>query len=124
MRPVLLRPPLQTHLRIRKYSWGVVQAHVFLERAQPAVGSVLQQSPRLVRLWFSDAIKPALSRVRVFAIDGDAVATGGIEVDPSVPGIVSVSINPLPAGVYKVVWRVVAPDAHVSEGDFSFRVGK
>ncbi len=29
---------------------------------------------------------------------------------------------PLPAGVYRVTWRVVSRDTHTTEGDFTFEV--
>ncbi|HWW93893.1 MAG TPA: copper resistance protein CopC [Vicinamibacteria bacterium] len=33
-----------------------------------------------------------------------------------------VSLNPLGPGTYRVKWRVLSVDTHVTEGDFTFRV--
>ena len=34
--------------------------------------------------------------------------------------ILRASLKPLAAGTYKVVWRVVSVDTHVTNGDFRF----
>jgi methionine-rich copper-binding protein CopC len=33
-----------------------------------------------------------------------------------------VSLPSLPPGSYKVVWRILSVDTHVSEGNFAFRI--
>ena len=44
-------------------------------------------------------------------------------VDPENPRLLHVSLPPgLNAGTYKVVWRVVSVDTHVTEGSFTFQV--
>jgi len=34
-----------------------------------------------------------------------------------------VALKPLPAGTYKVIWRVLSVDTHRTNGSFTFRVG-
>ncbi len=43
-----------------------LEAHAFLERAEPPVGSTMQASPSEVRVLFTEKIEPALSSVQVF----------------------------------------------------------
>jgi methionine-rich copper-binding protein CopC len=43
-------------------------------------------------------------------------------VDRGDARILRVSLPPLSPGTYRVVWRVLSVDTHVSEGDFTFDV--
>jgi methionine-rich copper-binding protein CopC len=44
------------------------------------------------------------------------------QVDPTHRVVIRVSLQPLAPGDYKVVWRAVSIDTHVTEGDFAFHV--
>jgi hypothetical protein len=97
-------------------------AHAFLQRAEPRVGSTVRTPPAQVRLWFSERLEPAFSSVRVVNETGERVDKEDNKVTPSAPKQLSVSLPPLPAGIYRVFWRVLSVDTHVTEGDFTFRV--
>lgn len=97
-------------------------AHAFLDHALPAVGSTVHASPHDVRLWFTEQLEPAFSRVRVLDASGKEVDAGDSHVDPSDATVLTASLPALPPGSYKVVWRVVSVDTHVTEGDFTFDV--
>jgi methionine-rich copper-binding protein CopC len=97
-------------------------AHAFLDRAEPRSGSMLTASPPRVRLWFTGALEPAYSRVHVVNAAGERVDAGDSQVDAGNRAVLTVSLPALPPGAYKVVWRILSVDTHVSEGDFSFRV--
>jgi hypothetical protein len=38
--------------------------------------------------------------------------------------VLQVPLKPLGPGTYRVKWRVLSVDTHVTEGDFTFRVSK
>ena len=97
-------------------------AHVVLQRADPPVGSAVSVAPREVRLVFSEALEPAFSRAQVVGPDGQRVDTGS-RVDPAAPNVLRVALRSLAAGSYRVVWRVVSKDTHVTSGNFTFTVG-
>ena len=97
-------------------------AHAFLDHALPAVGSTVHESPRSVRLWFTEPLEPAFSRVRVVDASGKAVDSGDSHLDASDPSILTASLPALGPGTYRVRWRVVSVDTHVTEGDFTFDV--
>ena len=97
-------------------------AHAFLDRAEPRAGSTLKAPPPRVRLWFTGALEPAYSRVHVVNAAGERVDAGDSQVDAANRAVLTVSLPALAAGTYKVVWRILSVDTHVSEGDFSFRV--
>ena len=100
----------------------VVGAHAFIERADPRVGSTVHTSPALVRLWFTEKLEPAFSSVQVLNEAGQRVDKGDAAVDPSAPKQLRISLSSLSPGTYKVVWRVLSVDTHVTEGNFTFRV--
>ena len=100
----------------------VAGAHAFLERADPRVGSTVRASPVQVRLWFTERLEPAFSSVQVVNESGQRVDRGDSQVDPSAPKQLWISLSPLLPGTYKVIWRVLSVDTHVTEGSFTFRV--
>ena len=44
------------------------------------------------------------------------------KADPPVDAEMHVSLSPLEPGVYKVAWRAVSIDTHVTEGNHTFTV--
>jgi copper resistance protein C len=101
-----------------------LEAHAFLKRAEPAVGSTAQTSPSEVRICFTENIEPAFSTIQVFDASGKEVDKRDVHLDRSNHALLHVSLPPLGAGTYKVVWRVVSVDTHVTNGNFTFRVAR
>src|SRR5881397_4408152 len=99
-----------------------LEAHAFLQRAEPAVGSTVQTSPSEVRVLFTEKIEPALSSVQVFDGSGKEVDKRDVHLDRSNHALLRISLQPLQGGTYKVVWRVGSIDTHVTKGSFTFRV--
>jgi len=99
-----------------------LEAHAFLQQAEPGVGSTVQASPNEVKIRFTERIEPALSKIQVFAATGDEVDKRDAHLDRSDPAILIVSLPKLGIGTYKVVWRVVSIDTHVAEGNFTFHI--
>lgn len=97
-------------------------AHAFLDHADPRVGSEVDRAPGQVTLWFTEALEPAFSSVKVLDADGREVDGGDGKVVDSDRAVMRVSIPPLAAGKYRVVWRVLSADTHVTKGNFTFRV--
>ena len=101
---------------------GSASAHAFLDHAQPSVGSVVHAAPARVEVWFSEDLEPAFSTLNVM----NAASKQVDRMDKSVPGgdrsRMSVSLNALPPGKYRVRWRAVSIDTHVTYGDFTFEI--
>lgn len=97
-------------------------AHAFLDHATPAVGSVIHASPAQVRLWFTQELEPAFSTVQVQDRDGRRVDKQDNNVDRANPVLMQVTLPQLAPGRYRVVWRALSVDTHVTEGDFTFNV--
>jgi methionine-rich copper-binding protein CopC len=97
-------------------------AHAFLKDANPGVGSTMQTSPSEVRIRCPENIEPAVSSIQVFDASGKEVDKHDLHLDRSDHALVHISLPPLRAGIYKVVWRVVSVDTHVTNGNFTFLV--
>ena len=99
-----------------------LDAHAFLKDANPGVGSTIQTSPSEVRIRFTENIEPAVSSIQVFDASGKEVDKRDLHLDRSDHALLHVSLPPLEAGSYKVIWRVVSVDTHVTNGNFTFRI--
>lgn len=97
-------------------------AHAFLDRSDPRVGSTVRTPPAQVRLWFTESLEPAFSSVQVVNEAGQRFDNGNSQVDPSNLALLKVSLPSLLPGTYRVIWRVLSVDSHVTEGNFTFRV--
>lgn len=100
----------------------LVAAHVFPERAEPRVGAVIDNSPSRVRVWFDAEIEPAFSTLRILDAQGRRVNQEAGQVDSEQSRLLDVRLPPLSPGTYHVLWRVIARDGHVTEGDYFFTV--
>ncbi len=102
---------------------GTAFAHAVLERAEPSAGAVLRTAPSEVTLLFSEPIEPTFSRIQVADQSGQRAEAGKARIDPSNKRLLHMALQPqLAPGTYKVTWRVVSVDTHVSQGSFSFVV--
>jgi copper resistance protein C len=102
--------------------WVRLEAHAFLKEAEPRVGSMVQTSPKEIRIRFTENLEPAFSGIQVFDASGNEVDKHDAHLDPSDHSLLHVSLPRLGAGIYKVVWRVVSVDTHVTKGSFTFRI--
>lgn len=100
-----------------------VEAHAFLVRAEPRVGSKMNKVPSEVRVWFSEAVQTGVSSIKVFDVSGKQVDRKDTHSDRANRSVLCVSLIPgLTAGAYKVVWRVTSKDTHVTDGNFHFEI--
>jgi methionine-rich copper-binding protein CopC len=100
-----------------------VEAHAFLVRAEPRVGSKVHKAPTQVRVWFSEAVQASVSSIQVFDVNGKQVDKKDTHSDRANHAILCVSLIPaLTPGTYKVIWRVTSADTHVTSGDFHFQI--
>jgi copper resistance protein C len=101
---------------------GVAWSHAFLDHAEPRVGSTVKSPPSQVRAWFTQSLEPAFSTLEVLNERGERVDQGPSKADAANPALLQVPLKPLGPGTYRVKWRVLSVDTHVTEGDFTFRV--
>ena len=107
-----------TLLLLIQGSW----AHAFVDHTEPAVGSQIHSAPTQVKIWFTEKLEPALSKIQVFDISGQEIDKRDVKIDQSNAALLTVSLPELKPGNYKVVWRAVSVDTHVTTGNFTFEL--
>ena len=100
----------------------LANAHAFLDHADPRVGSMVTGSPPVVKIWFTEELEPAFSKIEVFDAGGHEVDLKDNKVDTANTALMSVSLPKLLPGNYRVIWQAVALDTHHTTGSFPFMV--
>ena len=103
---------------------GPAFAHAHLVKADPKVGSTVAKAPMHLWLRFNEVLRLAGSGAELVAPDGHAQVLT-LSQDPKDVRAVIAPVPPnLPPGRYQVRWKALSPDAHHTQGDFSFTVGR
>ena len=100
-----------------------VSAHASLESSDPSPSAVLESSPDVIRLEFTEPVSPAADAISLFDASGAAIRGGSVGSGESPTTVVLSGFPPLADGVHVVAWRVVSSDGHVVQGAFTFTVG-
>src|SRR5271169_4401335 len=85
----------------------VAEAHAFLDRAEPRVGSTVPTAPRELSLTFTQNLEPAFSSVEVTDANGSRVDLGKPSISTST---MRVGLKQLSPGTYRVRWQVLSVD--------------
>jgi methionine-rich copper-binding protein CopC len=97
-------------------------AHAFLDHAEPKVGCTVGSAPKEMKLWFTQELEPAFSSLAVQDAQGKEVDKKDAHLDAKDKTLFLVSLPPLPAGTYTVIWHVVSVDTHKTQGRFEFTI--
>jgi len=95
-----------------------VEAHAFLDHADPKVGSTVS-APAQVTVFMTEELEAAFCTLQVWNAAGTEVDKKNIDVSGAT---MTVSLPALRAGTYKVIWKAVATDTHKTSGTFTFTV--
>lgn len=102
-----------------------VFAHANLEQSSPAANASLTATPSEIRLWFTEPLEPAFSRITLRDRTGTVVETAASLIDPVDAYQMVLPLDALPDGLYTVAWRVIsAADGHPTEGSFAFGINE
>ena len=124
--PMRLRAILMTIVLIMLLvtSTATALAHALLVRSIPEANATLDRAPAQIELFFSEAVDPSFSSIKVLDAQGQAVDNNDSKVDPADPTHLTVSLRSLPDGIYTVSWNTLSEvDSHVTQGSFPFAVG-
>jgi methionine-rich copper-binding protein CopC len=101
---------------------GHAQAHAFLAKSEPAVGSTVTNAQAVIRLEFTEAIEIAFSGIDMTNASGSALSLKAVRFADAAHKVLMADLPMLTPGAYRVKWHVVSVDTHRSEGDFTFTV--
>lgn len=90
-----------------------------LVSSHPADGAVLDTTPHTISLMFMHPVQ--LSVVHLSTLSGEIIPVT-LDLEQSPKSEVSVPLEILPAGFYRVVWRAHGEDGHAMSGNFSFTI--
>jgi methionine-rich copper-binding protein CopC len=101
-------------------SWS----HAFPVRSDPRVGWTIPSAPSKVTIWFDGELETAFSVITVYNSDKQQVDKGNSRVIGSDGSVLEVDLPVLATGIYRVYWKALSKDTHVTEGDFTFSIEK
>jgi methionine-rich copper-binding protein CopC len=99
---------------------GAASAHAFPIRSEPRVGWTVDAAPAKVTIWFDGELEAAFSTITVYDVTKRQVDKRNCHVNDA--SVLEVDLTPLSPGVYRVYWKALSKDTHVTEGDFSFAI--
>ena len=98
--------------------------HAFPTHSEPRVGWTIANSPPKVTIWFDGELEPAFSTIAVYNSAKQQVDKGNSHINSKDATVLEVDLPNLGPGTYRVYWKALAKDTHVTEGDFSFAIAK
>jgi methionine-rich copper-binding protein CopC len=105
-------------LALQSSAW----AHAFLDHAEPKVGGTISSSPAEIKIWFTQNLEPAFSKLEVQDAQGKEVDKKDAHLDDKDKSLFLVSLPELPPGTYTVIWHAVSVDTHKTQGHFEFTI--
>jgi copper resistance protein C len=118
MKKITIQSLVVLFLALQSHAW----AHAFLDHAEPKVGSAVTNSPAEIKIWFTQELEPAFSKLEVQDAQGKEVDKKDAHLDAKDKSLFLISLPRLPAGTYTVIWHVVSVDTHRTQGRFEFTV--
>jgi methionine-rich copper-binding protein CopC len=120
---VMIRKTILLSLGILSLSLGTALAHSYIERASPADGEVLKNSPAAIQVWFSDPLIPETGIITLSNTQGEDIPLASVQPDQDDPRLLIADLNrELPNGTYIASVTGLATDGHRSTGTFTFQV--
>lgn len=105
------------------FTVSAADAHPQVKAAGPAPGSVVNASPKALRIQFNEAIEIGFSGVEITNEKGEKQATGTATNAANDKAQLIVPITgELKPGKYTVAWHAVGDDTHHVEGKYNFEV--
>jgi len=101
---------------------NAARGHAYPDHADPKVGATVNTSPDRVRIWFDSELEPDFSTIMVHNAESTMVNNKDGRVNSTDATLLEVSVPRLPPGKYRVIWRVVARDGHLTSGDYTFSI--
>ncbi len=98
---------------------AALEAHMKVEKTEPAANAVVTTPATLVQIVFSEAPDLKVSKLE---IKGPAATTKLAAPQVADKALKAAIQGDMPDGVYTVSWQAAGPDGHVQKGDFTFTV--
>ena len=98
---------------------ALLQAHMMVEKSEPAANAVLTAPPPHVQLFFSEAPDLKVSKIE---IKGPSDKTKLVTLHVMGKSLMAIVQGDMPDGAYTVQWQSAGDDGHVQKGELAFSV--
>jgi len=95
-------------------------AHAFPASSVPGDGATVRESPREVRIQFTEGVEIEFSQIEVKSPAGEVMNQG--KPRRLAADTLAVDLKLLRPGIYTIEWQVLSVDTHVTEGVLRFTV--
>jgi len=102
----------------------VTVAHTKSVSSDPAPRSIINRSPQVISISFTQDFEPTYSTITVKNSDGKLVTEEKATVDTENKKHLILSLPPLPCGKYTVSYKVLSLDGHTISSRYTFRIKK
>ncbi|ORU94148.1 MAG: hypothetical protein A6F70_07680 [Cycloclasticus sp. symbiont of Bathymodiolus heckerae] len=99
-------------------------AHTKSISSDPAPRSVINRSPQVISISFTQEFEPAYSNITVKDSNGKQVTEGKATVDTENKKRLILALPPLSLGKYTVSYKVLSLDGHTISSSYTFRIKK
>jgi copper resistance protein C len=118
----MLRPLLPAAVAVAMLSHSAAMAAPKLVSTDPPAGATVHTAPTTISITFSDKIDAKFSSIVVLDERNQRVQEGAAAATSYGAKTMSIAVKPLTAGVYRVIWHLVAADGSKSKGKYEFTV--
>ncbi|HYD54217.1 MAG TPA: CopD family protein [Gemmatimonadaceae bacterium] len=98
------------------------EAHTGVRRSEPAAGATVRAPLSSIRLWFTERVPLAVTRVRLIGPRGDTTMLAVRQDSADAMLVLAEAAGPLAPGGYRVLWQTAGRDGHAVRGQFRFAV--
>ena len=119
----LLHGPTISFLLLLIFLAGIARplwAHAVLMQSKPAVNSTVQGPDVPIWLRFNVRVDGKRSRLTLVAADGSTIDVPAPK--QTAPDTLESRVTGVKPGIYKLQWRALASDGHMSNGEVDFTV--
>jgi len=95
-------------------------AHAYPVLSIPNNGAIVRESPRELRIQFTEAVELAFSQIIVKAANGEIVSQGKLRQLSN--DTLAIDLKTLSVGNYSVEWQALSVDTHVTDGVLRFTI--
>jgi methionine-rich copper-binding protein CopC len=99
---------------------ATLAAHAYPAVSIPNNGATVKESPREVRIQFTEAVEISFSQITVKGPNGEVVSGGKLRQLAN--DTLAIDVKSLAAGNYSVEWQVLSVDTHITDGTLRFTV--
>lgn len=106
-------------LAVVSMSSELLQAHMHLEKSEPAANAVVKAPLQYVQVFFNEAPDLKVSKLE---IKGPSDKTKLVQLHAMGNSLMAMVEGDMPDGAYTISWQAAGDDGHIQKGEIAFTV--